>query len=90
MVLIGIKWYGLKGEDKRHTPSVDEIISVSREILTDTSDKHKADIEYNGCGKYNMFAEAFNDGQLELTYRPFNASSFEISYNEDGSHNEYY
>ena len=39
---------------------------------------------------YQMFAEAFNDGQLELTFRPFSASSFESSYNEDGSHNENY
>ena len=90
MVLMGVKWYGMKGGDERHTPSVDEIIAVSREILTEAYDKHKADPEYNGCGKYNMFAEAFNDGQLELTYRPFSASSFESSYNEDGSHNENY
>ena len=83
MVLMGVKWYGLKGEDERHTPSVDEIIAVSREILTETYDKHKADPEYNGCGKYHMFAEAFNDGQLELTYRPFSASSFEDSYNTE-------
>jgi len=84
MVLMGVKWYGLKGKGERHTPSVDEIIAVSREILTEAYDKHKADSEYNGCGKYQMFAEAFNDGQLELTYRPFSASSFESSYNEDG------
>ena len=90
MVLMGVKWYGLKGGDERHTPSVDEIIAVSREILTEVYDKHKADPEYNGCGKYHMFAEAFNDGQLELTYRPFSASSFEDCYNEDGSHNENY
>ena len=84
MVLMGVKWYGLKGKDERHTPSVDEIIAVSREILTEAYDKHKADPEYNGCGKYHMFAEAFNDGQLELTYRPFSASRFESDYNEDG------
>jgi hypothetical protein len=84
MVLMGVKWYGLKGDGERRTPSVDEIISVSREILTEAYDRHKADSEYNGCGKYQMFAEAFNDGQLELTYRPFCASSFENSYNEDG------
>ena len=90
MVLMGVKWYGQDGGCERHTPSVDEIIAVSREILTETYDKHKADPEYNGCGKYHMFAEAFNDGQLELTYRPFSASSFESSYNEDGSHNENY
>ena len=90
MVLMGVKWYGPKGGGERHTPSVDEIIAVSREILTEAYDKHKEDPEYNSCGKYHMFAEAFNDGQLELTYRPFSASSFESSYNEDGSHNENY
>lgn len=90
MVLMGVKWYGLKGEGERHTPSVDEIIAVSREILTEAYDKHKENPEYNGFGKYDMFAEAFNDGQLELTYRPLSASSFESSYNEDGSHNEDY
>lgn len=90
MVLMGVKWYGLKGGNERHTPSVDEIIAVSREILTEAYDKHKEDPEYNSCGKYHMFAEAFNDGMLELTYRPFSASGFEDSYNEDGSHNENY
>ena len=90
MVLMDVKWYGLKGGNECHTPSVDEIIAVSREILTEAYDKHKADHEYNGCGKYFMFAEAFNDGQLELTYRPFSASGFESCYNEDGSHNEDY
>lgn len=91
MVLMGVKWYGLKGgEGERHTPSVDEIIAVSRDILTEAYDKHKSDPDYNGCGMYHMFAEAYNDGQLELTYRPFSASSFESSYNKDGSHNEEY
>ena len=88
MVLMGVKWYGPKGGCE--TPSVDKIIAVSRELLTEVYDKHKADPEYNGCGMYQMFAEAFNDGQLELTFRPFSASSFESSYNEDGSHNENY
>lgn len=68
MVLMDVKWYGLKGEKEGHTPSVDEIIAVSREILTEAYDQYKAGHEYNGCGKYDMFAEAFNDGQLELTY----------------------
>ena len=85
MVLMGVKWYGLKGGDERHTPSVDEIIAVSREVLTEAYDRHKADPEYYGCGKCHMFAEVFNDGPLELTYRPFSASSFESDYNEDGS-----
>ena len=88
MVLMGVKWYGPK--DGGETPSVDKIIAVSRELLTEVYDKHKADPEYNGRGTYQMFAEAFNDGQLELTFRPFSASSFESSYNEDGSHNENY
>ena len=90
MVLMGVKWYGLKGKGERRTPSVDDIIAVSREILTEAYDKHKADPEYNGCGRYQMFAETYGDGQLELTYQPFSASSFESSYNEDGSHNESY
>ena len=80
MVLMGVKWY--EG-NKRHTPSMNEIIDVSQEMLTEAYDKHKADNDYHGCGKYGIFAEAFNDGELELTYRPFSASSFESIYDED-------
>ena len=90
MVLMDVKWRGLNDKDERHTPSVDELIAVSREILTEAYDQCRADHEFIGCGKLDMYAEAFIDGQLELTYQPFSILNCECGYNEDGSHNENY
>lgn len=90
MVVLGVKWLDADGCDGRHTPTVEEIKAVSREILTEAYDNHNANPEFNGIGRYRMFAEVFGDGQLELTYRPFSASAFEVDYNEDGTHRDNY
>lgn len=90
IVMMDVKWYGLNGSKKIETPSVDDIIALAREILTEAYDNHKADPEYNGIGKCHLFAEVFKDGRMELTYRPFSSSSFEDDYDEDGNHNDNY